>query len=42
MQHPGGGDLDGAQLDRASQERNFALGESETFERDRERFGEVE
>ena len=42
MQRPGGGNLDGAQLDRAGEERNLALGESETFKRDRKRFGEVE
>ena len=41
MQLSGSGDLDGAQLDRAGDERNFALRESEAFKCDREGFGKV-
>jgi hypothetical protein len=41
MQLSGSGDIEGAQLDRAGDERNFALRESEAFECDREGFGKV-
>ena len=41
MQLSGSGDLDGAQLDRAGDERNFALRESEAFKCDRKGFGKV-
>jgi hypothetical protein len=38
VQYSRGGDVDGAELDRAGEERNLLFGQSETFERDREGF----
>ena len=39
---PGGGYVDGAQPDRAGEERDLALGHSDALRRDGEGFGEVE